>query len=69
MLNHTPKDRPTAIDARVKYKEFVEVFTCNFDKESQIDELLGQLLDIGNKPTRRRRLVRRRRLSRHRNVM
>lgn len=62
MLNHDPNGRPTAVEARLKYKEFVEKF-------AQIEELLEQLMEIGNKPTKgRNRYVRRRRLSRRRNV-
>lgn len=69
MLNHTPKDRPTAVESRLKYKQFVKDLASNADKGSQIEELLDQLMDFGSKPTiRRNRIARRSRLNRHRNV-
>lgn len=70
MLNHSPKQRPSAVEARKKYKEFVETVPINIDDDDYFTTLIfDRLLSIGSKPTMgRSRFVRRRRLSRHRNV-
>lgn len=54
MLNADPNGRPTAVEARLKYKEFVEG-----------DELLDRLREIGSRPRR----LHRTRLYRHRNAI
>lgn len=69
MLNHSPKQRPSAVEARKKYKEFVEELPSHIDEDYFTTLLFDRILAIGSKPTMgRTRFVRRRRLSRHRNV-
>lgn len=68
MLNHSPKERPAAVEARKKYKEFVEIMASNPIVDLMEDWILG--LGIGSKPMmKRNRIVRRNRFRRHRNVI
>lgn len=73
MLNHTPKERPSAIDAREKYRDFVEASkTVEIYKAFNCIQLMDERtfeLWFGNKPVMKRsRIGRRSRFSRHRNV-
>lgn len=69
MLDHTPKDRPSAAEAQRDYKGYVEFYKLLSDLNGErFDEMLFRLM-IGNKPwMRSNRIARRNRFNRHRNV-
>lgn len=73
MLNHVPKERPSAAEAREKYKDYVEA-AKTFDNYKAFNciELIDQRtfdLWFGIKPVlEKSRIVRRKRFRRHRNV-
>lgn len=62
MLSHYPNVRPTAVETRLQYGKFVEMFT-------PYDESIERKMGIGNRATKRRgRFEKRRRLGRRRNA-
>lgn len=65
MLSHEPRRRPTAVEARNKYKEYKEFFEASLSNaciDMEIEEQLDQKLKIGSNPTNTQSKAYRRRM-------